>query len=357
MNLFDYIIVGQGLAGSALTAQLLLRKKKVLVIDWPQGNISSPLAAGLFNPFTGRKMIRTWQAETLFPYLENFYQKVQRYTGEKFFFPTPIYRPFLSVEEQNEWMGMSADPLPGSFIGEITTNTRYPEFVNDHFGGLVLKSGGYIDTVRYICAVRDWVRKENSYLEEKFDFSAFLTNGSGVQYKNMFSHHIIFSEGVNALSNESFRWVPIKPLKGETLTIRATLRDGIIFNRGVYVVPDRRENFWRVGATYEHGAFEPAPTLKGRKELEEKLRELITGPYEVVDHQWGVRPTTPDRRPVVGAHPENSDVFFFNGFGTKGVSLTPYFSHLLIESIENKTPINQEIDISRYKSLYWKSRE
>ena len=50
MEAVDYIVVGQGLAGSAVAVQLLQRKKRVLVIDQPTGNSSSRIAAGLFNP-------------------------------------------------------------------------------------------------------------------------------------------------------------------------------------------------------------------------------------------------------------------------------------------------------------------
>jgi hypothetical protein len=41
--------------------------------------------------------------------------------------------------------------------------------------------------------------------------------------------------------------------------------------------------------------------------------------------------------------------------GTKGVSLAPYFSDALVRFIENDEPINKEVDIERYKLLYWSS--
>ena len=93
------------MAGSALAVQLLLRNKKVLVFDQPIDNNSSNIAAGLFNPVTGRKMGKTWLADELFPYLERFYKQVEKITQTRFFHNIPIYRPFLSVAEQNEWMG------------------------------------------------------------------------------------------------------------------------------------------------------------------------------------------------------------------------------------------------------------
>src|SRR5690242_14830905 len=96
----DYIVVGQGLAGSAVALQLLKLGKKILVIDNPDKNISSTVAAGLFNPVTGKRMVKTWLADTLFPYLHEFYRSAEKLTGQSFFHPKLLYRPFSSIEEQ-----------------------------------------------------------------------------------------------------------------------------------------------------------------------------------------------------------------------------------------------------------------
>jgi glycine/D-amino acid oxidase-like deaminating enzyme len=76
--MFDFIIVGQGLAGSAVALQLLERKHRIMVIDNPSANHTSRIAAGLFNPVTGRKMVRSWMADILFPYLHEFYTRKHR---------------------------------------------------------------------------------------------------------------------------------------------------------------------------------------------------------------------------------------------------------------------------------------
>jgi glycine oxidase len=66
-----------------------------------------------------------------------------------------------------------------------------------------------------------------------------------------------------------------------------------------------------------------------------------------------MRPTTHDRRPILGAHPKHPSVIIFNGLGTKGVSLAPHFSKVLAEWLENSQPINKEVDIHRYKHYYY----
>lgn len=57
-NEFDYLIIGQGLAGSILGYTLLERGKKVLVLDEPKFQNCSKIAAGICNPITGRNLVK-----------------------------------------------------------------------------------------------------------------------------------------------------------------------------------------------------------------------------------------------------------------------------------------------------------
>jgi len=108
-------------------------------------------------------------------------------------------------------------------------------------------------------------------------------------------------------------------------------------------------HIWKVGATYQFNDTTRASTEQGLQALLGKLEELICFPYNVIGQSWGMRPTTPDRRPILGPHPNYNSVIIFNGLGTKGVSLAPYFSGVLTSWLENHTPINKEVDIQRYK--------
>ncbi len=100
----------------------------------------------------------------------------------------------------------------------------------------------------------------------------------------------------------------------------------MIINRGVYVLPPDSNGRQRVGATYNFQDKLEEITAPARAELLERLDALIAYPFEVTDQQWGWRPTTPDRRPMLGRHPEHQALIVFNGLGTKGVSLAPHFS-------------------------------
>lgn len=345
----DYIIVGQGLAGSCLAIQLLLAGKRIAVIDKPEDHSATRVAAGLFNPITGKKFSRTWLAKELFTYLFTFYKQAEELTGSKFFHEVPLYRPFISVEEQNEWMGKSTEILYSEFIESSFTQPYRNDQVHNPLGGILVKQCGYVDTVKFLNAINTYIRQHAILLEEVFHEQNLVLTKSTVKYKSLTATKIIFCQGVMAESNTIFSWLPIHPLKGETLTIKTSVQVDVVFNRGVYAVPTT----WKVGATYEFKELTPTVTQRGREELVQKLNELVKFPYTIVNQEWGFRPTTPDRRPILGAHPEYPNAIIFNGLGTKGVSLAPYFSKVLTNWLENDIPINKEVDIQRYKPYYY----
>jgi len=351
----DCLIIGQGLAGSALAMRMLARGWKILVINRADSTSPSQIAAGLFNPVTGKMFAKTWMADELFPFLHHYYRHVEEITGVHFFYSLPIYGPFANAGEQNEWMARSADGPIRPYVKKIFTTSQYPGVLNDPLGGYLLDQCGYVDTKRYTTAVRKWLEERACYVEGSVGPGDLRVGRSGVRFGRYEADAVVFCEGVGVFANPWFDWVPIKPLKGEMLSVRGKFLRDVIVNKGVYMVPGSSDT-WHVGATYEREFESPAPTVEGKNALEERLRALSPAPYEVVDHRAGVRPSTPDRRPLIGTHPEHSNLVIFNGMGTKGISLAPYFSAEIVAWFEKEKQLPEAVDISRYKSLYWNSR-
>jgi glycine oxidase len=316
-----------------------------VVIDRKHENTATHVAAGLFNPITGRNMAKTWMADILFPYLHEFYKASEQLTANTFFHPMPLYRPFVSIEEQNEWMGKSANSSLSSFVETVHVSPIEAHQVQNNFGGVMIKQCGYVNTVKFSEAVRKYIQQANILLDEDFKEDELIIKNDAVQYLQYTAEKIIFCQGELSRLGKLFSWLPIRPLKGETLTISTSAPVSKIYNRGVYVVPE----IWKVGATYQFNDTVPAVTEEGLKELVTKLDELVCFPYSLVGQSWGMRPTTPDRKPILGPHPEHQSVVIFNGLGTKGVSLAPYFSKVLATWLEKRTPLNKEVDIHRYK--------
>ncbi len=263
-----------------------------------------------------------------------------------------LYRPFGSIQEQNEWMAKSAAPAFDAYVEQISTCASYPDVI-DPYGGLLVRQCGYLDTKSYIESVRTLIAREAFFLDEEAAEKDLHIQHDAVQYKHFEAGRVIFCSGTHG--NRWFDWLPIRPLKGEIIRILSSHKQELIINRGVYIVPVNEGGEWRIGATYDLQDNKPGTSAAARIELVAKMKELVNFPFNIVGQEWGFRPTTPDRRPILGRHPELPSCYIFNGMGTKGVSLTPFLSDILIRSIENGEPLNKEVDIERYKLLYWSS--
>ena len=349
----DYIIVGQGLAGSAVAWELLQRGKSIVVFDEKIKNRASANAAGLFNPISGRGMAKAWQADLIFPFFKEFYSLAEKKLNKKFLHLLPLYRPFVSEEEMQQWKQKSELEDLKKFHLTFHGPGPFSEVIRNPFGGIEIAWSGYLDVAAWMSAVCDYLKEIGAYRAEAFLEEELLFDGR-VQYKEFSARKIIFCNGLSALHSRWFNWLPLKPLKGETLDVEIQGGADRIYNRGVYLVPTTEVNRYRVGATYQHPPFLEGPSEQGFKELQDKLNELIHMPYKILHQGWGIRPTTPDRRPMLGHHPDNKNVVILNGLGTKGVSLAPYLAHHLINWLEREGDLLREVNIYRFNALYSK---
>ena len=343
----DFLLIGQGLAGTALSFRLLEKNKKFLILDTPIANNSSRIAAGLYNPVTGKKMVRTWLADLLFPEIEPFYERMEALLGKQFLVKKNIYRPFLSIEEQNEWMGHSGDPLLQPYFENIYTKELYRE-VNNPFGGILLKNSGYLNINTLLDAYSEYLLDKGLLVRESYDEELLELTDSGIKYKDIRAKGVIYCNGLGAMKSKFFSDLPFAPVKGEILDLEQDFYPETIINRGVFRI-SLPNGLQRVGSTYSWHDLDLGPTERGKNELFEKLDKLILiDQKRVIHHKSGVRPATKDRRPFLGKHPGFESVYIFNGFGAKGVSLVPYFSKMMMGYLFNDAEIQKEVNINRW---------
>lgn len=349
----DYLIAGQGLAGTLLAHHLLQRKKKVLIVDEFDENSSSRVAAGLFNPITGKKFVKTWNANLLFPYLHNFYPQYERVLGEKFFYPADIYRPFSTIEEQNDWQGHSGKPSYQLFIKEIYRRHQF-EGISDPCGGILIKGGGFLDLPLMLSRARQIFKEKGVLWEEKLDDKQLAIDDKAARYKQAEARKIIFCRGRHDAASTFFGWLPFRPVKGEILSLKSATKTDKIYNKGCFLTPEHH-GVSKCGSTYDRHDSTTTPTEKARNTILANLRALINWEVDVVGQKAGIRPASADRRPLAGLHPEFKSLAIFNGLGTKGVTLAPYYADQFINFLEEGRNLDAEINIERYYSLYYNS--
>lgn len=348
--MYDYLIIGHGLAGAILANRLEELGKRLMVINDSKANNSSTVAGGLYNPITGRKMVKTWLADQIFPEIEPTYESFENKFNARFLNKIGIYRPFFSQEEQNDWQAKQADDKYKNFIARIDTSSSKFMDVNDPFGGIHLKPAGFLDTKLFLNHSKLYLENRVFYTESVFNEDKLQICDDHLKYEGEKFARLIFCNGLTAWKSKFFSWLPFNPVKGEVMNLKLEKQPDTIYNRGAFILPIK-ENHVKVGATYQRDISNPNPTDQGRDELIEKLGKLSNEPFELKNMQSGIRPATKDRRPFLGKHPKYEHIYLFNGFGSKGVSLIPFFSKQMINFLEEGKPLQHEVDIKRYISL------
>jgi glycine/D-amino acid oxidase-like deaminating enzyme len=338
------LIIGAGISGIALAKHFIDRNHSITIID--SGiNRSSVVAAGMINPIVFRRMTKSWRVDEFLTYLEHFYTSFEKECGETFFIPITIRRLFSSEQERLLWIERQDNDSFNEYIYPITeADNQFDEAINQ-FGSGRVKRSAYIATSIFLEATKNWIRKTHTLLQENLNYLDIdPKNGT---YKGQKYDHIIFCEGVEVRHNPWFLNMPINPTQGETLTITSKeIIETESLNRKCFILPIGNHQF-KVGSTYIWDTYNSNITEAGKVEIEKNITFLTNSPYEIIEQNAGIRPTTLDRRPLIGTHPSYSNIHIFNGLGAKGYMLAPLLAKEMVEHILDGKPLDKEVSISR----------
>ncbi|TDM00266.1 MAG: FAD-dependent oxidoreductase [Flavobacteriaceae bacterium] len=344
----DYIIVGLGLAGVFMAEKLLSENKSFVVIDAPtHWGGSSKIAAGLYNPLVLKRFTPVWLAMEQILYMHQTLERVGLLLGNNYQSFVPIARIFHDLQEKNTWEDKSQLEDLEPFMGD-TQIVKFPE-IESPFGVGLLKHSGRVDVVSLLDDFRNYLKENHTILEEVFDYDALEIHPQHVVYKDYKANKIIFCEGYNLRENPYFSYLPLDGNKGEVLEIQTSFESDYIWKSAVFLSSTGQKNRFYLGATYNWTFEDPFVSQKGKEELVLGLQKFYKNPFEVLSHQAAIRPTVKDRRPLLGSHPKYPNLIVFNGLGTRGVMLGPYFAKALYENLEHQTPLIKEADIARIK--------
>lgn len=350
--MLDYLIVGSGLAGMAITETLRREGCSLRVFD-DASQQASRVAGGLYNPVVLKRFTLAWEGSRLMAFSLPFYQELERRWGISIDRKTPVYRRLASAEEQNAWFEASDRPGLSEFLEPgIVRNEN--QALDAPFGFGRVRNTGRIATSALLNAFSQELREQGQLDTAAFDHALLEFAEGHVRYGDQKARRVVFCEGFGMRGNPFFNYLPLQGTKGELLTIRAPeLREERIVKSGVFFIPLGHDRY-RVGATYAWNDFTHGPTREAREELLGQLRKFVRCDFEVEGQVAGIRPTVPDRRPLAGRHPERPELFVLNGLGSRGVLIAPYAAHSLARFMEGGEPLPPEMDVARYRSHFGK---
>lgn len=345
----DFLIIGQGLAGSLLAWQLMQRGKSVYIVDGANEN-ASKVAAGLINPMTGMRFVKNNDIEKLLDKAKTVYTKLEQYFDEVFYNEMPMLRVLKDETELTAVQKRLNQSDYSAYISSIIPNN---DLINTDYGIVEQKQTAWLNIPSLLEILKQFFIEKTCYevckLDPK-DISLSQVTWNGMQF-----NQVVFCQGHELLNNPYFNWLPLKPVKGEILTVKNNLsiNDNII-NYGYWFIPIG-DNAFRTGATFDRENINTKITEAAREELLESMKKNIPSLKDsvVLEQRVGIRPTTVDRAPMLGQHPNHSNLYVFNGFGTKGSLLIPYYSELMVEHLLEKKIIPPQVNINRFVDEYF----
>lgn len=346
MTACDVLIVGAGLAGTTLAWELRWRGVSVHVIDRDEPVTASKVAAGLLTPITGKRLAPAWRYAEFLRTAEAFYRRVEVETGGHFFARRPIVRLFQTEDERDRY----EKKHPG--FGDAAREPTPP--LSDEFsrplGGFEMPTAAHLRVADYLAASRE--RFDDSFRVGSVEPGELTIHPDEIAVPkwDLRAKVVVFCQGLWLRDNPLFRGVPFTPAKGEILTLRVPgLAEARVVNRGVWLLPVGGDTFL-CGSTYDRDRLDHEPTPAGRDEICSRLSAFLRRPFEVIDHRAAVRPIVDERKPVLGFLPDAPRVGVFNGLGSKGSLVAPFFARQLADAIQGMGPIEPAVDLRTFLS-------
>jgi glycine/D-amino acid oxidase-like deaminating enzyme len=346
MTRVDVLVIGQGICGTFLSRELDRAGLTYIVIDEDRPDSASRAAAGLINPVTGRRFVKTWMIDELLPFVREAYDPVfLRPVRVVDFFPTAQMRlAFVKrCEEGGEYLRLAP----------TQEEHRWDALFRYELGYGVIEACYLVDTQGLLNQARREMVAQGVLREEFFEAADLVVGDSGVRYRDISAKWVVFCDGVAGAQRGYFSRLPFAPNKGEALIIEVdgfSEGSGVVFKRGISLVPWSEGTYW-VGSSYEWSFNDPGPTAVFRERTEAVLADWLRVPFRTVDHVASVRPATLERRPFVGLHPVYPAVGILNGMGTKGCSLAPWFARELAGLLGNGEAVMGQADVQRFKRV------
>lgn len=309
------------------------------------GHCASMAAGGLVNPVTGRWAVKSWRIDDLLPLAESTYRAIESSLGISVYHPLPLRRYCLNADDVKRVQRRMRNPRYDDVLGPFFNQGEAPVPLRDEYGSFAVKRAAYLDMPRLLEALR----ARYGCIDEKFEHEQLAPSGQGWQYKGISAKRVFFCEGAAVRDNPWFRCLPVDPIKGETLLLEekeAILPRGI-FHHQKWIL-SHGNGRCRTGSTYDEKDASPLPTREGADILLGALHSCPAGKFELLEHKAGLRPTTPDTRPIAGSLPGAESLYILNGLGSKGASTAPLMCRWLLRHVLEQEPLDPEVDCKRF---------
>jgi glycine/D-amino acid oxidase-like deaminating enzyme len=346
----DVLIIGQGICGTMLSWFLQEEGKSFHVIDDNKQAAPSKVAAGIINPVTGRRFVYSWMIDELLPFALNTYGSIGTFLRERIVEKKDIIDFFPSAQMRDAFVTKMTEN--DTYLHTYPNQNQFNQYFHLEFGCGKISPACIVDLSTLLLRWRTHLMSQRSISETNFDIERLEVQGDSVVYDTITANKIVFCDGIASMNYQWFKSLPFSPSKGEALIIEAEeLTNEHVFKKGMMLAPLFQPHLYWVGSSYQWEYEHEHPSQQFLQQTKAVLNSWLKVPYKIVDHKAALRPSTLERRPFVGFHPQHPSVGILNGMGTKGSSLAPFFAHQLVQNICFGSSITNEANVQRFSRI------
>ncbi|HRO48070.1 FAD-dependent oxidoreductase [Agriterribacter sp.] len=330
----QYLIIGQGIAGTLLSYALWKQGRSFIVIDEPHALPKASLVAGaVINPVNVNRWTMVASHQYYISAALKTYSSMEETLGMALMEAMPML-VFHKDETKRRLYNEQQLLLPAYIQQPAGADvTLAQHFFSNKYGMGKVNRVWKIHAAQLLSAWSHFLKSKGLLIQEHFNIAECRLSAQGIQYKAIGAEKIIFCEGAAAINNPFFTTLPFTKNRGEALLLSVPgLPATYIYHYGIRLVPAGEGLFW-CGSNYRWQFNNLLPDENWRMQTEATLRQWLSLPFEVVDHVVAERPTTEGQQFLTGTHPAIPSVAIFNGLGTKGFSCGPALAQTLCKQL------------------------
>jgi glycine oxidase len=336
---YDCVVIGGGIVGAATARALAARGRRILLLDRAMpGGEASGAAAGMLAP-----QIEAAADDPLLPLAlaardayPELVAELDRRTGVNVGYrPGGIARVALDEAEAARLAAQveaqRAMGLTVTWLDRDALLRRHPGVGAAARGALLAPQDACVNSVTLTAALLADAARSGAEIVDHEEVTGVVIETARVRAVDTVRGR--YSTGAAVVAAGAWspalhglpRRLSVEPVRGQMAAVTWPPDEpaGVLFGRHVYVVP--RGDDALLGSTMERVGFMKDTTPAGLAHIFGEAAALLPAlGAQRVHRLWaGLRPVTPDGRPLIGAEPEVAGLVYATGHGRNGILLGP----------------------------------
>lgn len=347
----DIVVIGAGIVGCSVAYELARRGASVQIVDdRPAGMGATQASAGVLAPYIeareeGPLLDLTTRSLDLY---DKFIARVSSVSGVSVMYQRTGTLDVAVSEETLRRFRQSAAMLAGrgvaaELLDGDQARAEEPHLTGEVVGALRIPAHGFVGAAELTKALAAAARRHGAQLIERGRVIRISQESGELVVKtergSLTGNGVVLAAGSwsGQIEIEGAKTrVPVRPVRGQLVQLawKGPRLRRVTWSERCYLVP-WEDGTLLVGATVEEAGFDERTTTAG-------VRDLIEAACELVPHAWtatfvsaraGLRPTSADELPVIGASCILPNLMYATGHYRNGVLLSPITAQLVADAM------------------------